>query len=74
MALFKNIFPKAEILECAYPTGERLKEVLKSKNLLQDDQNKKGNVKISLTKMQDNFYEKTKWFNHPYEGVNIIKC
>ena len=71
---FKSIFPKAEILECAYPTGDRLKEELKARNLLQDDETKKGYVKISLTKAQDNFYEKTKWFSHPYEGVNIIKC
>ena len=70
---FLSVFPKAKILECAYPTGKRLREVLKERNLLQD-QNKKGKVIINLTKMQDNFYDKTKWFKHPYDGVNIIKC
>ena len=70
---FKNIFPNAEILECAIPTGNRLRSELEKRNLLQDDEKKIGKVTISLTKAQDNFYEKTKWFKHPYDGVNIIK-
>ncbi len=69
---FKSIFPDAEILECAYPTGMKLKEELEKRNLL-NDKKEAGKVSISLTKMQDNFYDKTKWFTHPYDGVNIIK-
>lgn len=65
-------FPNAKQLECAYPTGEELKRILKEKDLL-TDRNEKGKIKISVTKHQDNFYEKTKWFDYPYEGCNEIK-
>ncbi len=70
---FKNVFPNAKILECAYPTGEKLKEELEKRNLL-NDKKEKGKIEINLTKMQDNFYDKTKWFDYPYDGVKIIKC
>lgn len=69
---FKNVFPKAKVLECAYPTGEKLKEELQKRNLLCDDLNKKGHVTINVTKIQDNFKDKTKWFDYPYDGVYQI--
>lgn len=68
----KACFPNAKQLECAYPTGEELRRVLAKDNLL-TDRTSKGHIKISVTKHQDNFYDKTKWFDYEYEGCNEIK-
>lgn len=67
-----KVFPHATLLECAYPTGEELGRRLKELDLLRDDDNV-GKTIINVTKAQDNFYEKTKWFDHPYDGCHEIK-
>lgn len=68
----KSVFPNATILECAVPTGLELKNQLEEKNLLSTS-NKKGETIINVTKTQDNFKDKTKWFDLPYQGVFEIK-
>lgn len=69
----KALFPKAVLLECAYPTGEELKKVLTKNNLLNDDKNCQCEAMINLTLMQDNFEEKTKWFTKPVKYIREIK-
>lgn len=68
----KKVFPNATLLECAYPTGEELGRRLQELDLLRDDEHV-GKTIINVTKMQDNFYQKTKWFDHPYDGCYEIK-
>lgn len=68
---FKEIFPNAIILECALPTGESLKKTLVNNNLL-NDKKELGKTYINVTKMQDNFKDKTKWFDKPYEYLKEI--
>ena len=68
----KSVFPNATILECAVPTGLELKKQLETLDLLTDSKNK-GTTTINVTKLQDNFRDKTKWFDHPYNGVYEIK-
>lgn len=70
---FKKMMPKVNVLECAYPTGLALKESLEKNDLLSDDKNHRGEVVINLTLMQDNFFEKIKWFDKPIKCVNEIK-
>lgn len=68
----KSVFPNAVVLECALPTGLELKKQLENNDLL-NDKKEKGKTTINVTKLQDNFEAKTKWFDHPYDGVNQIK-
>lgn len=69
---FKEIFPNAKIVECAEPTGLSLKKTLEEKDLL-NDKKELGKTYINVTKMQDNFKDKTKWFDKPYECLKEIK-
>ena len=75
-ALFANeisaVFPNTTLLECATPTGEELGRRLQELDLARNDNNQ-GKTIINVTKMQDNFYDKTKWFKHPYQGCYEIK-
>lgn len=68
---FKELFPNAEIVECAYPTGKELYKELKEKNLLRDEH--KGKTIINLTLKENNFEEKIAWFDKPYEYIKEIK-
>lgn len=67
----KELFPKAEIVECAYPTGKELYKQLAEKNLLREEH--KGKTTINLTLKEENFEEKIKWFDKPYEYIREIK-
>lgn len=67
---FKEIFPNAKIVDSSYPTYLKLYNELKEKDLLSDSKSE-GKVIINLTKAQDNFLSKTKWFSKPYT-LNII--
>lgn len=68
---FKSLFKDAQIVECALPTALELKRQLEAKNLLKTSGC--GKVYINLTKKEEGFEEKIKWFDKKYEYIREIK-
>ncbi len=69
----KNVFPNATLLECKEPTAEELIKRLDDLNLLKCTSNQQGKIELHLTKEDEMFFEKTKWFNHNISKFSVIK-
>ena len=68
----KENIPNSKLIECGYPTGLKLKEVLEENNLL-NNKKTSGRIDIYTTGDIDYFENQIKWFKKPHEKIKKVE-
>ena len=69
----RNVLGDINYVACGEPTSERLYEILKEKDLLNNDDNHERYVQINTTGKKENALMNMKWFKKEHEPIKEIE-